>query len=131
MSRLAPNELSSKPYLSNAARQLRTNSSDTTGYVGSACDATISMPGPMPSSATRASRLSKSYQPARNSALAEYSVRPSLKGSASVAGGGGGTSDTRAGGAASRSVAVSVSVWFTKLGTYMPGPPSSPGAICM
>ncbi len=87
MSRLAPKELSSKPCLSNAARHVRTNSSETTGYVGSTCEATISMPGPMPSSATRSSRPSKSNQPARNSALAEYSVRPSLNGSASVAGG--------------------------------------------
>ena len=38
---------------------------------------------------------------------------------------------TSAGGAASRSVAVSVSVWRTMFGTYMPGPPSWPGAICM
>src|SRR5918993_3499906 len=85
----------------------------------------------MPSSATRASRPSKSYQPARNSALAEYRVSPSLNGSASVAAGGGATSDTSAGAAASRSVEVRVSVWRTKFGTYMPGPPSCPGAICM
>ena len=37
------------------------------------------MPGPMPSSATRSSSPSKSNQPARNSALAEYSVRPSCE----------------------------------------------------
>ena len=71
MSRFAPNELASKPCRSNAARQVRTNSSDTIGYVGSTCEATISMPGPMPSSATRSSSPSKSNQPARNSALAE------------------------------------------------------------
>ncbi len=74
------------------------------------------MPGPMPSAATRSRRPSKSNQPARNSALAEYSVRPSLKGSVSDAAGGASTV-SRTGAGRSRSVAVRVSVWCTKFGT--------------
>ena len=71
MSRFVPTALASSPYFSSESNHSFTNASSTSGYVRSSWAMLNSTPGPMPSSATAAIRVSGVYSPAANSLVIE------------------------------------------------------------